>query len=105
MHGVRVITFSLSFGPKIVKSPTAERSMHQRRAPRRLREAGRRDGRGQPERRADDEFLSKSKWVRFQVYIAGPGMNILLALVVLAGVLSQGADVPAYGARLPSSAA
>jgi regulator of sigma E protease len=43
-----------------------------------------------------DEFLSKTKWERFQVLIAGPLMNILLAIVVLAAVLLQGADVPAY---------
>ena len=42
---------------------------------------------------APDEFLSKSKWVRFQVYLAGPVMNILLALIVTAGVLSGGADI------------
>ena len=54
---------------------------------------------------APDEFLSKSKWVRFQVYIAGPVMNILLAMiVVLAVVLSHGADVPLYKSSPPSSA-
>jgi membrane-associated protease RseP (regulator of RpoE activity) len=30
-----------------------------------------------------DEFLSKSKWQRFQVLIMGPVMNILLAVVLL----------------------
>jgi len=43
-----------------------------------------------------DEFLSKSKWERFQVLIMGPVMNLLLAVVVLAVVLYQGADVPIY---------
>jgi regulator of sigma E protease len=46
---------------------------------------------GQP-----DEFLSKSKWERFQVLIAGPLMNLALAVVLLAAVLMRGADVPAY---------
>ena len=50
---------------------------------------------------APDEFLSKSKWVRFQVYLAGPIMNILLALIVLAGVLSNGADEPLYRSSAP----
>ncbi len=45
---------------------------------------------------APDEFLSKSKWVRFQVYLAGPVMNVLLAVVVLTFVLAGGADVPLY---------
>ena len=59
-----------------------------------------------------DEFLSKTKWERFQVLIMGPVMNLLLALVVTAIVLAQGADVPAYqddppvvGAVAPGSAA
>src|ERR1700688_5057435 len=43
-----------------------------------------------------DEFLSKTKWERFQVLIMGPVMNLLLALVVTAFVLYRGADVPAY---------
>jgi len=45
---------------------------------------------------APDEFLSKTKWQRFQVLIMGPLMNILLAVVVMAIVLAQGAEVPAY---------
>src|SRR5687768_6983242 len=44
----------------------------------------------------DDEFLAKTKWQRFQILIAGPAMNILLAVVLLAVVLMQGAEVPVY---------
>ena len=40
---------------------------------------------GQP-----DEFLSKTKWQRFQVLIMGPVMNILLAVVLMWVVLMQG---------------
>src|SRR5687768_9096057 len=43
-----------------------------------------------------DEFLSKSKWERFQVLIMGPLMNLFLALGLTALVLYQGAQVPAY---------
>ena len=46
---------------------------------------------GQP-----DEFLSKTKWERFQVLIMGPVMNLLLAVVVTAIVLYNGAEVPAF---------
>src|SRR5262245_30760311 len=49
-----------------------------------------------PRSGAPDEFLSKTKWERFQVLIMGPVMNIVLAVVVLAIVLAQGAEVPAY---------
>ena len=40
---------------------------------------------GQP-----DEFLSKTKWQRFQILFAGPAMNIILAVVVTAFVLATG---------------
>jgi len=45
---------------------------------------------------ASDEFLSKSKWQRFQVLIMGPVMNLVLAVVVMAAVLYQGAPAPAF---------
>jgi len=50
---------------------------------------------------APDEFMSQSKWVRFQVYIMGPVMNIALALVLTTLVLFQGADVPLYQSSAP----
>ncbi len=40
---------------------------------------------------ASDEFLSKTKWQRFQVLIMGPVMNLVLAVLVMAAVLYQGA--------------
>jgi regulator of sigma E protease len=43
-----------------------------------------------------DEFLSKSKWERFQVLIMGPVMNILLALILTAVVLYQGVERGSY---------
>lgn len=45
---------------------------------------------------APDEFLSKSKWERFQVLIMGPAMNLGLAVVLTAAVLYQGAERLAY---------
>jgi regulator of sigma E protease len=48
-----------------------------------------------------DEFLSKSKWERFQVLIMGPVMNLALAVVLLAVVLYQGAEVPVYQDQPP----
>jgi regulator of sigma E protease len=49
-----------------------------------------------PRSGAPDEILSKTKWQRFQVLIMGPAMNIILAIVVMAVVLAQGTEVPAY---------
>ncbi len=95
-HGVRVITFSLGFGPKLVKFTRGDTEYCVSVVP--LGGYVKLAGETVEEARtgAPDEFLSKSKWVRFQVYVAGPVMNILLAFLVLAGVLSRGADVPLY---------
>jgi regulator of sigma E protease len=100
-HGVRVITFSLGFGPKIVKFERGGTEYCISIIP--LGGYVKLAGETVEENRsgAPDEFLSKSKWVRFQVYIAGPIMNLLLAWVVLAGVLTQGADVPLYTESAP----
>jgi regulator of sigma E protease len=100
-HGVRVITFSLGFGPKLVKFQRGATEYCISVVPlggyvKLAGETAEDAGTGAP-----DEFLSKSKWVRFQVYIAGPVMNILLAVIVLAGVLSQGATVPLFESSPP----
>ncbi|HVR42205.1 MAG TPA: RIP metalloprotease RseP [Thermoanaerobaculia bacterium] len=42
---------------------------------------------------ADDEFLSKPKWQRFLILIAGPAANILIAVLFLAGLLMSGREV------------
>src|SRR5262249_7348293 len=44
-----------------------------------------------------DEFLSRSKWERFQVLVMGPVMNLALAFGLTALVLYQGAQVPVFG--------
>lgn len=100
-YGVRVITFSLGFGPKLVKFERGGTEYCISVIP--LGGYVKLAGELAEENRtgAPDEFLSQSKWVRFQVYIAGPVMNILLAIFVLAGVLSQGADVPLYESSSP----
>ena len=92
-YGVRVLTFSLGFGPKIVKFTRGDTEYCISAVPLGgyVKMAGETT---QDEREgAPDEFLSKSKWVRFQVYLAGPVMNILLAIVALTAVLYGGADV------------
>jgi regulator of sigma E protease len=100
-YGVRVITFSLGFGTKILRYTRGGTEYCVSLFP--LGGYVKLAGETVEDTRsgAPDEFLSKSKWVRFQVYLAGPVMNLLLALVVLAGVLSQGADVPAYESAPP----
>ncbi len=111
-NGVRVLTFSLGFGPKIlsVRRGDTEYCLSAIPLGGYVKMAG--ENPEDPRSGQPDEFLSKTKWQRFQILIMGPLMNLLLAVVVLAGVLLQGADVPAYldrpatvGAVLPGSAA
>ena len=95
-HGVRVLRFSLGFDPKIFKFTRGGTEYSIGIIP--LGGFVKLAGETVDDERtgAPDEFLSKSKWVRFQVYLAGPIMNLLLAFVVLAFVLMKGADVPLY---------
>jgi regulator of sigma E protease len=95
-NGVKVITFSLGFGPKILKFQRGDTEYCISIVPLGgyVKMAG--ENPDDPKTGADDEFLSKSKWQRFQILIAGPAMNLILAVVLLAVVLMQGAEVPAY---------
>ena len=99
--GVRVLTFSLGFGPKILKVKRGDTEYSVSAIPLGgyVKMAG--ESPEDPRSGAPDEFMSKTKWERFQVLIMGPVMNILLAVVVLAIVLAQGAEVPAYDDRPP----
>ena len=94
--GVRVLTFSLGFGPKLinVKRGGTEYCISAIPLGGYVKMAG--ESVDDPRSGAPDEFLSKTKWQRFQVLIMGPVMNIVLAVVVMAIVLAQGAEVPAY---------
>jgi regulator of sigma E protease len=95
-NGVRVITFSLGFGPKILKVQRGDTEYCISIIPLGgyVKMAGE-NPEDAPTGR-DDEFLAKTKWQRFQILIAGPLMNIVLAVVLLAVVLMQGADVLAF---------
>jgi regulator of sigma E protease len=43
-----------------------------------------------------DEFLSKPRWQRVLIAVAGPAMNIILSIALLAGVYMHGSKQPAY---------
>ena len=94
--GVRVLTFSLGFGPKLLSFKRGDTEYCVSAIP--LGGYVKMAGENPEDARtgAADEFLSKSKWQRFQVLIMGPVMNLLLALVVMAAVLYQGAQVAAF---------
>ena len=110
--GVRVLTFSLGFGPKLLKVRRGDTEYCVSAIPLGgyVKMAG--ENPDDPRTGRPDEFLSKTKWERFQILIMGPAMNIILAVVVMAIVLAQGAEVPIYqdqppivGAVLPGSPA
>ena len=94
--GVRVITFSLGFGPKILKFTRGDTEYCVSVIP--LGGYVKMAGENPDDQRSGqpDEFLSKTKWQRFQILIMGPVMNIVLAVIVSAVVLAQGAHVAAY---------
>ncbi len=110
--GVRVLTFSLGFGPKLLKVRRGDTEYCISAIPLGgyVKMAG--ENPDDPRTGRPDEFLSRTKWERFQILIMGPVMNIILAVVVMAVVLAQGAAVPAYqdeppvvGAAAPGSPA
>ncbi len=95
-HGVRVLTFSLGFGPKLLKVTRGGTEYALSAVP--LGGYVKMAGENPEEQRtgSPDEFLSKTKWQRFQILIMGPAMNIALAIILLWVVLMQGAHVPVF---------
>src|SRR5436189_5769123 len=89
--GVRVLTFSLGFGPKLLSIKRGDTEYCISAVP--LGGYVKMAGENPEDSRtgAPDEVLSKGKWQRFQVLVMGPIMHLVLALVVMAVVLCQGA--------------
>ena len=95
--GIKVLKFQLGFNPTILSFRRGDTEYGLGALPLGgyVKMAGEtpedveRDAAGNQTRR-DDEFLSKTKWERFQVLIMGPVMNLLLAFVLTAIVLHQG---------------
>jgi regulator of sigma E protease len=94
--GVRVLTFSLGFGPKLINVKRGGTEYCVSAIP--LGGYVKMAGENPEDSRtgAPDEFLSKGKWQRFQVLVMGPVMNLLLAIVVMALVYVQGAQLPQF---------
>ena len=94
--GIRVLKFQLGFNPTIVSFRRGDTEYGIGALPlggyvKMAGETTEDEPAGQP-----DEFLSKTRWERFQVLIMGPVMNLLLAFVLTAVVLYQGAEVGSY---------
>jgi regulator of sigma E protease len=99
--GIKVLKFQLGFNPTIVSFRRGDTEYGIGALPLGgyVKMAG--ENPDEPRSGRSDEFLSKSKWERFQVLIMGPAMNLLLAVVLLAIVLYRGAEVPAYEGQPP----
>src|ERR1700730_7966473 len=106
--GIRVLKFQLGFNPTVISFRRGDTEYgigalplggYVKMAGETLEDIER-DAQGKVVRRSD-EFLSKSKWQRFQVLIMGPTMNILLALVLTALVLYQGVEKGVYEDQPP----
>jgi regulator of sigma E protease len=95
-HGVRVLVFSLGFGPKLLKVKRGDTEYAISAIP--LGGYVKMAGENPEDTRtgSSDEFLSKTKWQRFQILIMGPLMNLALAVILMAVVLMQGAQIPTY---------
>ena len=97
--GIRVLKFQLGFNPTVVsfRRGDTEYSIGALPLGGYVKMAGEnpedveRDEHGHVVTRSD-EFMSKTKWERFQVLIMGPVMNLLLAVVLTAVVLYQGVE-------------
>src|SRR5437762_170825 len=99
--GIRVLKFQLGFNPTILSFRRGDTEYGIGAMP--LGGYVKMAGESPDEARTgrDDEFLSKTKWARFQVLIMGPTMNLLLAVVLTAVVLYHGAEVPAFEDQPP----
>jgi regulator of sigma E protease len=94
--GIRVLKFQLGFNPTIVSFRRGDTEYGIGALPiggyvKMAGESSEDEVAGKP-----DEFLSKTRWERFQVLIMGPVMNLLLAFALTAVVLYRGAEVFSY---------
>jgi regulator of sigma E protease len=94
--GVRVVTFCIGMGPKLLKwhRGGTEYAIAVLPIGGYCKMAG--ENPDEPQTGAHDEFLSRPKWDRLRILLAGPVMNVLLSVVLTTIVVAQGALVPIY---------
>lgn len=92
--GVRVLTFSLGFGRRLWGFRRGETDYQVSLVPLGgyVRLSGEDPGEASEDPR---EFLNKPRWQRILVYLAGPWMNIILAVLLVAVVFMVGVEVAA----------
>jgi len=91
--GVRVLTFSVGFGRRIWGIQRGETEYRLSAVP--LGGYVRLSGENPEEATSDPrDFLSKPRWQRILVYLAGPAMNVILAIFIFAGLFMVGMSIP-----------
>lgn len=93
--GVRVEQFAIGFGKRLIGFRKGETDYRINAIP--LGGYVKMSGENPMDQRTDDprEFLNHSRWHRFLVAIAGPAMNILLAIILLTTVYMIHYEYPA----------
>src|SRR5215831_11419927 len=94
--GVRVEQFAIGFGKRLVGFRKGDTDYRINAIP--LGGYVKMSGENPMDRHTDDprEFVNHSRWHRFLIAIAGPAMNILLAIVLLTGVYMVHYEHPEY---------
>jgi len=93
---IRVETFSVGFGPRLVGFRRGETDYRISAFPLGgyVKMAG--ENPTDTMTGAPDEFSSKPRWQRFLVAAAGPAMNVVLAVGLLTALFMYGTEVPAF---------
>ena len=94
--GVRVEQFAIGFGKRLIGFRRGETDYRINAIP--LGGYVKMSGENPMDQRTDDprEFLNHSRWHRFLIAIAGPAMNILLAIILLTTVYMVHYEYPVY---------
>jgi regulator of sigma E protease len=94
--GVRVEQFAIGFGKRLIGFRRGETDYRINAIP--LGGYVKMSGENPMDQRTDDpgEFMNHSRWHRFLIAIAGPTMNILLAIVLLTTVYMVHYEYPVY---------
>jgi regulator of sigma E protease len=96
LFGVRVEVFSIGFGPRLlgVKRGPTDYRISALPLGGYVRMAG--DNPAEERRGDPDEFLSKPRWQRVLIALAGPTTNFLMAVVLTAALFMHGGEQPSY---------
>src|SRR6476660_5344965 len=96
LFGVRVEQFAIGFGKRLLGFRKGETDYRINALP--LGGYVKMSGENPMDERTGDprEFLSHPRWHRFLIAIAGPTMNILLAITLLTGIYMVHYEYPVY---------